>query len=456
MLHKYPDLASMDTKSTRDCNENNKTILVQLRSDSTVQEICEKLGISMRVLLSKYRADVIIYVKELVKAGKSNETIYKMTGISKTTIKRLKNEDENQITNVSNNKTEEILAFSKSGLSPRAIASNFSISVHQVKVILKEEIILSFLKGNGIFNMQSEFSMDARDITKIIHEEGFIIPSSGLTKKIIEHYGEGEFPFYKPIIKLVNDIMEGEIVGDGHIARSSASKEGRRDYHNYELSTELKDYKEGLDNIKEFRDMKEIKDLDKTKEKFNKSIKAIENAKTALFELHKGIKELPIVETIAKILKENGYDSNFIKHEDHFYFKTELSVQIQKMYERFYLDGRKILPDNFTLNEQKVFNWYVGDGTYNKKEDRISFATHNFKENEVRRLSEDLNNKVGIHSAVYKTHDKRYPDSEYWIINIRRKADVDKFFTYIENSNKELLDMSKKTVPHKFKDLNEQ
>ncbi len=399
----------------------DKTPLEFLRVGLRIEEICEKLNISKRVLLSKYRADLIIYVKELIEAGKTIKTINKLTGISSITIKRLKNEDPNERKEISQDKKDIIIAFSKAGLNPRAIASNLSISIYDVREVLKPEIILSFIKNNGIFNMQKEFSMDARELSKIIKAEGFIIPSSGLARKLTEHSGEGNFPFYKPICSIIDDIMVGEIVGDAHIARSLSTKDGKRDYNNFGVSTEIKDYKEGIDNFEDFKELKELKDIVKTKENFNKSVKAIENAKTALFELHKGIRELPIVEHIAKIFKEHGYESSFNIHDDHFYFKTELSVQIQKMYEKFYKDGRKILPVDFSLNEQKVFDWYVGDGYYNKKENRINFATHNFKEEETRRLSKELNEKVGIESIVGKVHDKRYPDSEYWVINIGKK-----------------------------------
>ena len=430
----------------------NKTPLEFLRVGLTVQEICEKLQISMRVLLSKYRADLIIYVKELINQGKTQDTICKITGLSKTTLGRLKNEDENEKINISLDKREEILALSKSGLNPRTIGSTLKISIHEVREILKPEIILSFLRGNGIFNMQTEFSMDARDLTSIIKSLGFNIPPSGLAKKITEHYGDGNYPFYIPITSLVNDIMEGEIIGDGYFGRSLATVDGKRDYHDYGLSTEIKNYLEGLDNFKDLKGLKEVNDIEKIKEMHNSILEAIGNAKTSFFGLHKNIKELPIVEEISKIIKEKGYNSTIRINGDNFYFTTELSIQIQKMYERFYVNGRKILPDDFQLNEQKTFQWYIGDGSYNKERNLINLATHNFKEEETNKLANELRKKIGIEPTVNKVYDKRYPDSEYWVINIRRKDDVDKFFEYIEKSNKELLDIAKKTVPHKFKD----
>ena len=429
----------------------DKTPLEFLRAGSNITEICKTMGITKRTLISKYRADLIKYVKELAKRGMTNELIKQMTGLSLNTIKRLKTESEKQRREISLDKKDAIITFSKGGVNPRAIASQLSMSIHDVKDVLKDLILLSFVKLNGIFKMQSEFSMDGRDLSAIIKKAGFTIPPSGLAKKIIDHFANGENPYYIELSERLIDIIEGELLGDGWMSRSIASIEGKRSYHDYSSSSEIKEYKEALDTLSEMKNAKNINEIPNLVEKFNKMVDVMQNTKLSSFRLHKNPKEWDWLVHLSKVFIENGYGASLMKKELEIGLDTKNSVQLQKIYERFYVNGVKILPEDFKLNVNKTLSWYVGDGYFNKVENRINFATHNFKEGEVRNLSEQLNREAGIESKVNKVHDHRYPESEYWVINIRRKDDVDKFFKYLEKADKESLEVAKKTVSQKFR-----
>lgn len=80
------------------------------------------------------------------------------------------------------------------------------------------------------------------------------------------------------------------------------------------------------------------------------------------------------------------------------------------------------------MNENRILHRYAGDGSYSGKEG--SFATDGFREKDVHRLSNDLNEVAGIHSYVNKTGKINEEGEDQWKIRFGSQGDVEKFFNY--------------------------
>lgn len=424
----------------------SKSPLDYLNEGLLVPEICEKIGLTKHELLRLHRGKLIIYVKKLNSEGKTLKEIAKLMGVSYDTVKKLRKEDENLYKPVSEILKREIIELSASGLNPRSIRSKLSIPTHRIYEALKDKIILTIVQQN-LSQAIKDFKIDSRDIIKLVKPEGYIIPDGGTSMKITKHYQDGEFPFYKPISNYLRDVIEGELLGDGHIANTKTNT-------NHEEKTDLKIYKEALNNLKEFNKAKSLDQIENVKDKYNKSIKVIEKIKTSSFVLHKAIKELRWAEFIKKIFQENGYRTNLRVNEDDCFSEANSSVQLQKIHEQWYDGKKRILPEELSLNPTKVLHWYEGDGSYNKKPNRICLNTQNFTKEEVNRLTDNLNKEIGINSKFYKEQRRDGEGNKlegyYYRMWVSRNADVEKFFNYLEKADERSLEEAKKVVSHKF------
>jgi hypothetical protein len=338
-------------------------------------------------------------------------------------------------------------------LNSKEIAKNLSIPLYQVYQGLKDEIVTNFLKLHSIKDMKTEFGIRDEILSKMLKNEGLVIPFKGLSSKIRDHFGNGTFPFFKPFEEKAEEMIEAELLGDGFILRSVSSKE---EYHNQGETTDVPEYLDGLKTIKNFIETDKIENLPEAIEKFNESVNAIMNAKISLFGLNKALKEEKYVEKIAELFTRHGYQTKLNINRDREFpnvlMTTANSIQMQKMRERWYNGTTKIVPEDLKLNVNKIFQWYIGDGSYSKNGHQVSFATHSFKEPEVRTLASKLDDEIGINSHVYKTLNQKQDGSygEYWFIQFTKKEDVNKFFEYLDGADKELLDVAQKELPHKF------
>ncbi len=419
-----------------------KTPLEYLQEKKNVPEICEIYGLSKLKFFALYKADLIIFIKKLTSEGKTRKKIAKIMGISFDSVKKLKKMNENDWKALTEEKKYQIIELSKGGINTKGISSELKIPIDWVYDALKNDILLTYIQNN-LDKVIKKFGMDARTITKIIEQEGLVIPSTNLATRIIEHYGNGDFPFYKPISSNFKSKIEGEIEGDGHIRKN-------RDTLNPTEKITVAGYKNIIDDIKMIKKAKNLEEIPNIKEKYNNIVKGIENVQVTSFQMTKAIKELPWVEYLGKCFEEEGYKVKIRIYETNCYLEVQSSVQLQELRDKWYKDGVKIIPDGYKHNPTNLLHEYEGDGNYGKKENRINLSTENFTKQEVQKISNDINQEIGIHTLVHIEHDKRQPGNEYWRIDLNRNADVEKFFQYLEKADKESLEMAKKTVPHKF------
>jgi len=85
-------------------------------------------------------------------------------------------------------------------------------------------------------------------------------------------------------------------------------------------------------------------------------------------------------------------------------FKTRNNIILKPYRDRWYPEGKKIVPLDLVFSPITVLHWFIGDGTVQKTaySTRIQIATHSFSSEENELLSLKLND-IGIKSIV-KTH----------------------------------------------------
>lgn len=413
--------------------------LKYLREGKQVPELCELFGLSKLKFFSLYKADLIEFVKQLGSEGNARKEIAKIMGISFDSVKKLKKMDENNWRELTPRQKCQIVELSKAGINPKGISSELKIPIDWIYEALKPDILLTFVQTNLQMAIE-KFGMDARTLSKIIQEEGYIIPSSSLATRIIQHYGNGDFRFYKPMSEKLKNKLEGEIASDGHIRKN-------RDTINPAKKIKVLDYKEIVDNIKVIKEAKKLGDIPNIREKYNKMVKGIENVQTTSFEMTKATKETPWNKYIEKCLKEEGYETSLREYEINSKLESQSSVQMQELRDKWYRGETKILPDSYKPNPTNVLHHFEGDGSYNRKSNRVNISTQNFTEVENHKIADLWKQEIGIDVRVYKDH---WEGREYFRLWINKNADVEKFFQYLEKADKESLEMAKKIVPHKF------
>lgn len=110
--------------------------------------------------------------------------------------------------------------------------------------------------------------------------------------------------------------------------------------------------------------------------------------------------------------------------------KIELISRIHPIFkdfrERWYKNGRKIIPRDINLSPITIVNWYLSDGKLDK-DDMIILYTESFSKEDVEWLSSCLNKATGIVSYPHKNERK------HWIIKVRA-AESEIFLNYIKES----------------------
>ena len=423
-------------------------------------EICEKLGISKKKLLSKYRMDFIKFIKELVSEGKNFTSIAESTGISRTTVGILYREDVNKYI-LTQEKIDQIIQLSKMGMTPGEIAKRFGITIDYVYDGLKNEILRHYMKLNSIEDLKLEFRIRGPIISKILHNSGLKIHNGHST---FDHYGKGKYPFFKPIRPYLKDVIIGELLGDAHI-REIKYHSGK--YSNDAPSTGINEYKNTLDTLKCIIESKNLTNIEDTIQKFNASLKVIENTKVTSFALSLKMESKSWVQNVGNKFKDEKYGISYYldkanknsiyNNQDMFRVTTKSSIQLQQFREQWYIktdkgDNLKILPEGLRLNVNRILHWYAGDGSYSGG--YVSFATDGFLEKDTRELSKLLNEEVKIDSYVNKSKIN-IEGEENWRIRFGSKESVDRFFEYLEGAEKKDLELAKRIFPQKFPEKKE-
>lgn len=116
-------------------------------------------------------------------------------------------------------------------------------------------------------------------------------------------------------------------------------------------------------------------------------------------------------------------------------FNTRSNDIYTKYYNRWYKDGKKIIPEDFRITPLSLYHAYIGDGglnnsSKNSKRNRtdIRIATCSFSIEQINDIFVKQLENLGIHSKVY-IQSKKYP-----VLRIYRKESIKKFFDFIKNN----------------------
>ncbi len=281
-----------------------KCPLDYLQEGFLVQEICEKMNLSRRVIIQHYKEDFIVFIKKLIAKGFKYKYIESITGIDAKQVSKLGTEDEKNYL-LTQDKINLIVELSKSGMTPGMVAKEVGLTVYSVHDALKIEIIIRYLKLTPIRQIKTDLRMDNEKISKVIRESGInILKGHGA----YNHYGEGAFPFFKPVSSYLEDFIVGGLLGDAHI------KEIKHETGKYSFNspnTGLDEYKNALDVLKNLIESQTIENLAIAIEKFNKSMEVLQNAKATHFELGLKMSTSDWVRFVGEKFKECGYGVSY-------------------------------------------------------------------------------------------------------------------------------------------------
>lgn len=130
-----------------------------------------------------------------------------------------------------------------------------------------------------------------------------------------------------------------------------------------------------------------------------------------------------------------------------FYFKTFTHQTFLNLYNKFYINGKKIITKDLILNEidyVALAYWIMGDGSFKNKENTLILHTEGFSKENNELISLTLNEKFNIHSYIVKSHIKS-TNKTYYLIYIPNK---DKNFI-IKNISPHILQEFKYKVNYK-------
>ena len=401
-----------------------------------ISEIQQKLNL-------KHKDSIIAYFKselknracELFDNGYKIAEIARELGLGSETIRTLvKKEKINNSKDSSN--IFEIRNLLNQDMSISYISYHLGLNINKIKHLLEEDIVLRYLQGENLTNLIQFFQTSDPTIRKILKKYHIV----HLLPYERSHFGlhirlenNNSFNYWRPFTDLQNEIIVGELLGDGNI-----------DLHNFNSLIDtyslpsLEEYKTSLDTIQYFRqfnELSDIKDLPQAIIKFNSAMHILSNSKVSVFRFVKSILELRyILDSFGYHFSINEYinleNINFqlfsLKNKEflkfHMNFWTKSSMQMSHLKFAWYTKNRKIVPKFVELTSTSVLCWYIGDGTLtNASQIRIASQSFNKEENESLIIALA---KVGIKANLAETVDKRN-QKKYWIINIGVKTSVE-------------------------------
>jgi hypothetical protein len=108
------------------------------------------------------------------------------------------------------------------------------------------------------------------------------------------------------------------------------------------------------------------------------------------------------------------------------YLQTRGYPQFIYLLNKWYDNRIKIIPKNINITPQFMANWYMGDGSLSKWNDRkkIIFHTEGFNESEVKSFILYLNKKLNIHFTL--SHKDNKP-----VIQLATKKDINTLLKYM-------------------------
>ena len=317
---------------------------------------------------------------------------------------------------------------------------------------LKKQLIFDYFHLVSLRDLQATYHQHITTIMRILQESGIETINGGTMNKIKQNLMYERA--YQPINTLLEEILIGELLGDGNITQIKGKKKLVNPTEEEYLAA-----KKFLQQLLKTTSSNQLPDLGKIIQEFNKSINIIAAYSTAEFSLHKSILEYYWVKRIGDLFRINGYKAyiytTFEKFNHKYRWRVNLrsnsSIQLKFLHDKWYtLEGRKIIPRDLKITPRILLHWYIGDGTL--RNTQISLATYSFTREEVELLAEkiemDTKIKFNVKKVLYVVHNEY---REYWRLATSSKKEEKRFFDYISIiDDKKTLIIAKKLFPWKF------
>ncbi|OLS16528.1 MAG: hypothetical protein HeimC3_53700 [Candidatus Heimdallarchaeota archaeon LC_3] len=315
-------------------------------------------------------------------------------------------------------------------------------------------IISDYMSLISLRKLSEKYHMRKDKIKKILRKSGLKIHSRNDMSKIVLHYKDGNWPFWKPFSDKVEQIIVGDVTGDAHLKTNTKFLDNiLPDLDLYEQSMIIINYILNKIDKKEIND----KNFQEFVEKFNNSTELISKFSTASFRIETSIIEKKKLELVQEIFSTFGYNphikDSYRKGKDgkfRWYSRlmTQSSVQIQKLYEFFYQNGVKRIPRDLKLTPIILLYFFLGDGSFNNHQ--IHFSTNCYLKEDVEFLADLIQLELDIETHVYPKSEKDEPDKVYWILVISGKDNISTFLEYISQSDPESYNLAKREFSWKF------
>ena len=212
--------------------------------------------------------------------------------------------------------------------------------------VLKKKLVEYYKNGNSTRQIAAILSYPASKIRKILLDMNVEMRSAreGLILKNKRKM---------PISKRVQQVIDGELLGDGCILKKSAQA-------NFSFSNSKREYAEWLAKI--FAD-------------------------EGILLQGTGVRE------------ENYYHKYHDKYYTRYAFRTLCSQEFTSLEHKWYNDRIKIIPEDIKITPTTMLHWYLGDGTLPKKEFAI-LCTDCFTKKEISFLIKQMNILIGIKASL--------------------------------------------------------
>ena len=438
--------------------EQVDTMIEMFQNGDPVNQIAHKFSIRPKQVTARIPDSIKqARVDELYQQNLSVNKISEKLGIARKSVKNWVKKYNLKRPDLSLEKEKIEKLYLNPQLSMKDIAKELNLSERTVfrrikaygiqqkqprKIIdqeLTRKIITDHLHLQGMKPLAKKYGLTRTAVRKILVKAGVNILSSMKTSKLKAHL-TGRFLL--PISNDLSEILNGELLGDGGVYCQSAK-------YGSKWKKTINGYKIALHKLKPLN----VTDLSKAVKEYNELSKTVLEAKIATFQLHKSKDEIDWVYFLAQKFEQNKHPVK-IRHKNTVYLWSNASVQLYKLYQKWYPDGKKIVPRDLKLTPQTVLHWYIGDGSYIKGiNDRICLYTLCFDKNDNNFLSDLLSNEVEVPVKVWRTRDYR-TSKIYYCLNITRSHNIRKFLEYLGSAPEDSLSLAKDLFPWKFFKIN--
>ncbi len=311
----------------------------------------------------------------------------------------------------------------------------------ETKEYPKSSIILDYLRLNSIESIATRWGFPRTTIRRIL-DEADVIRTRNL-RNVRKHVSGG---FHLPLNPYLMEVLNGELLGD-------LSLELKRKNCLITDSLSLSEYLTSVSCMRNFQTIAPKK-IEEAINRFNLALKCLLCYSMGRMHLCSSILSLPWILHLKHIFQGNSINlsTNFGNAKSTgskyhtFNLWSSFTTQFREIYNVWYPKSSKIVPKTLRITPDTLLHWYIGDGSYSTSS--ILFSTHNFPVTDVRFLSDQLNNILGIRSHIRITKNKTGINQP--VLVICRNNDQNILLQYLKNSNFRSYKVAKSIFPWKF------